>query len=46
MEIVEEWEYDVEVRESIRLAISLQNSMTALGGNSRFDDSTTLPQEG
>ncbi|GAA0512764.1 hypothetical protein SAMN04488066_104214 [Halorubrum aquaticum] len=46
MEIVEEWEYDIEVRESIRLAISLQNSMTTLGGDPRFDDSTTLPQEG
>lgn len=47
LETIEEWEYDVEVRESIRLAISLQRSLSTLGGAPSFtDDRTTRPQEG
>lgn len=46
LEIIEEWEYTVEVRESIQLAISLRSSLTTLGGESFPSDSTILPQEG
>lgn len=33
METVEEWEYDIETREALRLAISLRESLTQLGGD-------------
>ena len=31
LDVVEEWEYDVEMREAIRLAIGLTESLTELG---------------
>jgi hypothetical protein len=46
LEIIDEWEYNIEVRESIQLAISLQSSLTTLGAEPFLGDSTTLPQEG
>ncbi|WEL28019.1 DUF7342 family protein [Haloferax volcanii] len=46
LEIVDEWEYNIEIRESIQLAISLQSSLTTLGTEPFSGDSTTLPQEG
>lgn len=47
LEAIEEWEYDVEVREAIQLAISLTSSLTTLDGDSFASDSSiTLPQEG
>lgn len=47
LEIIEEWEYNVEVREAIQLAISLKHSLTTLGGNSPAGESSaTHPQEG
>lgn len=47
LEIVDEWEYNVEVREAIQLAISLKSSLTTLGAESLTrDSSATLPQEG
>jgi len=46
LEIIDEWEYNIEVRESIQLAISLQSSLTTLGAEPFSGDSTTLPQEG
>jgi hypothetical protein len=45
--IIEEWEYNIEIRESIQLAISLKSSLSTLGTDSLSGDSTiTLPQEG
>jgi hypothetical protein len=47
LEVVEEWEYDVEMREAIRLAIGLRDSLTELGtdvGPGRSPQSR--PQEG
>lgn len=47
LDVIAEWEYDVEVRESIRLAISLKDSLTTLEADPLADDSsTTLTQEG
>lgn len=46
LEIIDEWEYNIEVRESIQLAISLQSSLTTLGAEPFSGGSTTLPQEG
>lgn len=47
LETIEEWEYNVEVREAIRLAISLKDSLTTLGGDSiSGNSSATHPQEG
>ncbi|MFP9191258.1 hypothetical protein ACLI4Q_06295 [Natrialbaceae archaeon A-CW1-1] len=48
LEIIEEWEYNVQVREALELAISLQSSLTKLDANPRLEErgSGTLPQEG
>ena len=46
LEIIEEWEYNIEIREAIQLAISLKSSLTTLGAESFSNDPTTLPQEG
>jgi len=47
LEVIEEWEYNKEIRESIQLAISLKSSLSTLGTDSMSgDSSTTLPQEG
>ena len=47
LEIIEEWEYNKEIRESIQLAISLKQSLSTLGIDKLSgDSSTTLPQEG
>ena len=34
LEVIEEWEYNVEIRESIQLAISLKSSLSTLGTDS------------
>lgn len=45
--IVEEWEYDVEMREAIRLAIGLKDSLTELGaGTDPGYAPDSQPQEG
>jgi hypothetical protein len=45
--VIEEWAYNVEVREAIQLAISLKNSLTTLDADSLSGESSaTLPQEG
>lgn len=45
--IIEEWEYNKEIRELIQLAISLKSSLSTLNTDSMSgDSSTTLPQEG
>ncbi|WP_336361613.1 DUF7342 family protein [Haladaptatus sp. ZSTT2] len=46
LDVIDEWEYNIEVRESIQLAINLQSSLTTLGAESRSGGSKTLPQEG
>lgn len=47
LDIVEEWEYNVEMREAIRLAISLTNSLTELGAETGSRPSPErLSQEG
>lgn len=47
VDIVEEWEYDVEMREAIRLAIGLKDSLTELGaGTDPGYASDSQPQEG
>lgn len=46
LEIIDEWEYNSEVRESIQLAISPQSSLTTLGAEPFSGDSPTLSQEG
>jgi hypothetical protein len=47
VEIVEEWEYDIEMREAIRLAISLKESLTELGAGAGSGPSPdSQPQEG
>lgn len=45
--VIEEWEYDVEIREAIQLAISLRESLSRVGPDS-FPNSAaeTLRQEG
>jgi len=47
LESIEEWEYNVQVREALQLAISLQSSLTRLDANLRIGEtgSETLPQE-
>ncbi|WP_198667898.1 hypothetical protein [Saliphagus sp. LR7] len=47
-ECIEEWEYNVQMREALQLAISLHQSLTRLDVDPRLDtsDSDTLPQEG
>lgn len=45
LDVVEEWEYDREVREAIQLAIQLERSLAALDTGSR-GSSTTHLQEG
>ena len=47
LETIEEWEYNVEVREAIQLAIGLKDSLTTLGGDSLSANSSAMhPQEG
>jgi hypothetical protein len=47
LDIVEEWEYDVEMREAIRLAIGLKDSLTELGaGTDPGYIPDSQPQEG
>ena len=48
LETIEEWEYSIQVREALQLAISLQSSLTRLGVDSRLGENgtKTLPQEG
>jgi hypothetical protein len=41
LDVVEEWEYDVEMREAIRLAIGLTESLTSRTMNSSSNRSTT-----
>lgn len=46
LEVIDEWEYNVEMREAIQLAISLQQSLTTLNAESLAGDtSATSPQE-
>lgn len=45
LEAVEEWAYDVELREAIRMAIDLQDSLTTLGDGADHSPGG-LPQEG
>lgn len=46
LEIINEWEYNIEMRESIQLAISLQSSLSTLHTKFVTDGSPTLSQEG
>jgi len=47
LNVIEEWAYNVEVREAIQLAISLKSSLTKLDADSLSGESSaTLPQEG
>ena len=46
LDVIGEWEYNIEVRESIQLAISLKSSLTTLGAAPGSGDPTGLPQEG
>ena len=48
LEIVDEWAYNIEVREALQLAISLKSSLTRLDADPRVENngSETLPQEG
>jgi hypothetical protein len=47
LEVIEEWEYDIEMREAIRLAISLKGSLTELGADTGSGPAPEhLPQEG
>jgi hypothetical protein len=47
LDVVEEWEYDVEMREAIRLAIGLKDSLTELGtGTDSGFTPDSQPQEG
>ena len=48
LETIEEWEYNIQVREAIQLAISLQSSLTKLDVDPQTGESGlgTLPQEG
>ncbi|WP_266080735.1 DUF7342 family protein [Haladaptatus caseinilyticus] len=47
-EIVEEWEYNIEIREALQLAISLKSSLTTLGADPSVHGSSFegLSQEG
>lgn len=47
LDVAEEWEYDVEIRESIQLAIRLKDSLTLLDTKSVVDSGTvgTLSQK-
>ena len=46
LDVAEEWEYNIEVREEIRLAIDLKDSLTSMETESfiREDDLGRLPQ--
>ncbi|RQG90889.1 hypothetical protein EA473_19615 [Natrarchaeobius chitinivorans] len=48
LEAIEEWEYNIQVREALQLAISLQSSLTRLDADPRIGEigTGTLPQEG
>ena len=47
LNVVEEWEYDVEMREAIRMAIGLKDSLTELGaGTDSGFTPDSQPQEG
>ena len=47
VDVVEEWEYDVEMREAIQLAIGLKDSLTELGaGTNPGHVPDSQPQEG
>ena len=48
IDAAEEWEYDIEMREAIQLALALKQSLTALDAEGGVDlaGSGTLPQEG
>src|SRR6056297_3835409 len=47
LEVIEEWEYNKEIRESIQLAISLKSSLSTLGTDSMSGgSSSTFLQEG
>ncbi|QCC56919.1 DUF7342 family protein [Natronorubrum bangense] len=48
LETIEEWEYNIQVREALQLAISLQSSLTKLDADPRIGEigTGTLPQEG
>ncbi|WP_440009002.1 DUF7342 family protein [Halomicrococcus sp. SG-WS-1] len=48
LEVVEEWEYNIEIREALQLAISLKSSLTTLGGDTSIHNSAagTQSQEG
>jgi hypothetical protein len=47
LDVVEEWEYNVEMREVIRLAIGLKDSLTELGaGTDPEYTQDSQPQEG
>ncbi|MCU4743346.1 DUF7342 family protein [Natronoglomus mannanivorans] len=48
LETIDEWEYNIQVREALQLAISLNSSLTRLDSASRLENrgSETLPQEG
>ncbi|MEF8776332.1 MAG: hypothetical protein V5A43_07495 [Haloarculaceae archaeon] len=47
LDIIEEWEYNVEVREAIQLAINLKHSLRTVGGDSPSGESSAMsPQEG
>jgi hypothetical protein len=47
LDVIEEWAYNVEIREAIQLAIGLKRSLTTLDADSLSgESSTTLTQEG
>lgn len=48
LETIEEWEYNIQVREALQLAISLQSSLTKLDADPRIGEigTGTHPQEG
>ncbi len=48
LEIIEGWEYNIQMREALQLAISLQSSLTRLDSDPRIEaiGTGTLPQEG
>ncbi|WP_332900206.1 DUF7342 family protein [Haladaptatus sp. CMSO5] len=46
LNVIAEWEYNIEVRESIQLALNLQRSLTTLDAEPFSGGSKTLPQEG
>ncbi|MFP9191240.1 hypothetical protein ACLI4Q_06200 [Natrialbaceae archaeon A-CW1-1] len=44
LEIIEEWEYNIQVREALELAISLQHSLTRLDANPRLESFQVVRQ--